>query len=222
MVVLGLTGSIGMGKTTVANALKNCGAAVYNADAAVHRLLAPGGAAVGPVLARFPDSASGEGAARAVDRGALGAHVFADADALAELEAILHPLVRAGERRFLSASQRRGCRLAVLDVPLLFETGGETRCDATLVVSAPPFVQRARVLGRARMSEERLAAILARQMPDAEKRRRADFVIRTSLDRRVSRRAAQRVAARLSATRGTRWPLCWSGALKPAGEGDHA
>ena len=222
MVILGLTGSIGMGKTTVANALRACGAAIYDADAAVHRLLAPGGAAVATVLARFPDAATGEGAARAADRRVLGARVFADPEALAELEAILHPLVRAGERHFLATSQRRGCRLAVLDMPLLFETGGETRCDATLVVSAPGFVQRARVLGRARMTEERLAAILARQMPDAEKRRRADFVIRTGLDRRVSRMAARRIAARLAAERGRRWPACWAGALKPAQEGDHA
>ena len=222
MVVLGLTGSIGMGKTTVAGALRACGARVYDADAAVHRLLGPGGAAVATVLARFPDAGTGAGRERAVDRGTLGAHVFADADALAALEAILHPLVRAGERRFLAASQRRGCRLAVLDMPLLFETGGEARCDATLVVSAPAAVQRARVLGRARMSEERLAAILARQMPDAEKRRRADFVIRTGLDRRISRLAARRLAARLGAMRGTHWPACWAGALKPAVESDDA
>ena len=222
MVVLGLTGSIGMGKTTVAGALKAAGAAVYDADAAVHRLLGPGGGAVAPVLARFPDAGMDAGAARAVDRGTLGAQVFGDPDALAALEAILHPLVRAGERHFLAASQRRGCRLAVLDMPLLFETGGEARCDATLVVSAPAAVQRARVLGRARMTEERLAAILARQMPDAEKRRRADFVIRTGLDRRVSRLAARWLAARLGAVRGTRWPTCWAGALKPAAEGDHA
>ena len=222
MVVLGLTGSIGMGKTTVANALRATGAAVFDADAAVHRLLAPGGQAVAAVLARFPDAASGEGAAQAVDRGTLGARVFGDPEALAELEAILHPLVRAGERRFLSASQRRGCRLAVLDIPLLFETGGEARCDATVVVSAPAVVQRARVLGRARMSEERLAAILARQMPDAEKRRRADFVIQTGLDRRISRFAARGIAARLAAARGTRWPTCWAGALRPAGEDAHA
>ena len=211
-----------MGKTTVAGALRACGAAVYDADAAVHRLLAAGGAAVAPVLARFPDAGTGEGATRAVDRGTLGAKVFADAGALAELEAILHPLVRAGERRFLAAGQRRGCRLAVLDMPLLFETGGEARCDATLVVSAPAAVQRARVLGRARMTEERLAAILARQMPDAEKRRRADFVIRTGLDRRVSRLAARRVAARLAAARGARWPSCWARALMQDGGGGHA
>ena len=222
MVVLGLTGSIGMGKTTVANALRVSGAAVYDADAAVHRLLAPSGAGVAPVLALFPDTASGEGAAREVDRGALGARVFPDPEALARLEAILHPLVRSGERRFLAASQRRGCRLAVLDVPLLFETGGEARCDATLAVSAPAFVQRARVLGRARMTEERLAAILARQMPDGEKRRRADFVIRTGLDRRVARLAARRVAARLSSVTGARWPRCWAGALAPAGAAGHA
>ena len=160
MVILGLTGSIGMGKTTVANALRAAGAAIYDADAAVHRLLATGGAAVAPVLARFPDAGTGEGPARAVDRAALGAQVFADPEALAELEAILHPLVRAGERHFLSASQRRGCRLAVLDVPLLFETGSEARCDATLVVSAPSFVQKARVLGRARMTEERFDGMI--------------------------------------------------------------
>ena len=222
MLILGLTGSIGMGKTAVAKALRATGAAVYDADAAVHRLLAAGGAAVVPVLKRFPDAARGEGAARAVDRGTLGAQVFADPGALAELESILHPLVRAGERHFLATSQRRGCRLAVLDVPLLFETGGEARCDVTLVVSAPPFVQRARVLGRARMTEERLAAILARQMPDGEKRRRADFVVRTGLDRRVSRLAARRIATRLAAERGSRWPRCWAGALKPAQEAHHA
>ena len=222
MVVLGLTGSIGMGKTSVANALRSCGAVVYDADAAVHRLLAPGGAGVEPVLALFPDAATGERPAHGVDRGALGARVFGDPEALSRLEAILHPLVRAGERRFLAAGQRRGARLAVLDVPLLFETGGEARCDATLVVSAPPFVQRSRVLGRARMTEARLAAILARQMADAEKRRRADFVIRTGLDRRVSRLAARRVAARLRTWRGARWPDCWAGALAPAGDSNHA
>ena len=222
MVVLGLTGSIGMGKTTVANALRACGAAVYDADAAVHRLLAPGGAGVAPVLALFPDAAAGAGPARRVDRGVLGARVFADAAALARLEAILHPLVRAGERRFLAASQRRGCRLAVLDVPLLFETGGEARCDATLAVSAPLFVQHARVLGRARMSEARFSAILARQMPDREKRRRADFVILTGLDRRASKRAARRIAARLASLTGARWPRCWAGALAPAGDGGRA
>ena len=226
MVVLGLTGSIGMGKTTVADALRACGAAVYDADASVHRLLAPGGAGVAPVLARFPDAAdaatAATGPAPGVDRGALGARVFADPEALARLEAILHPLVRAGERRFLAASRRRGCRLAVLDVPLLFETGGEARCDATLVVSAPAFVQRARVLGRSRMTEARLAAILARQMADAEKRRRADFVIRTGLDRRASRRAARRVAARLASLSGARWPHCWAGALGQETRGGHA
>ena len=110
----------------------------------------------------------------------------------------------------------------MLDVPLLFETGGEARCDATLVVSAPAFVQRARVLGRSRMTEDRLAAILARQMPDSEKRRRADFVIRTGLDRRVSRLAARRIATRLSTERGRRWPRCWAAALVRVGGRGHA
>lgn len=222
MVVLGLTGSIGMGKTTVAGALRAAGAAIWDADAAVHRLLAPGGAGVAPVLALFPEAAAGEGRAAAVDRGTLGARVFKDREALARLEGILHPLVRAGERHFLAASQRRGCRLAVLDVPLLFETGGEARCDATLVVSAPAFVQRARVLGRSRMSEERLAAILARQMPDREKRRRADFVISTGLDKRAARRAARRVAAHAGGLRGVCWPHCWADALGIAGRRENA
>ena len=222
MVILGLTGSIGMGKTTVANALRASGASVFDADAAVHRLLAAGGGAVAPVLVRFPDAAT----ARALHARSTGGRSARQSSRipkpLAELEAILHPLVRAGERHFLSASQRRGCRLAVLDVPLLFETGGEARCDATLVVSAPVFVQRARVLGRSRMTEDRLAAILARQMPDREKRRRADFVVRTGLDRRVSRLAARRIAARLSTERGSRWPCCWAGALVRAGGRGHA
>jgi dephospho-CoA kinase len=189
MRVLGLTGSIGMGKSTAAAVLRREGVPVHDADAAVHRLLGPGGAAVATVGAAFP------GVVRdgAVDRQALGRQVFGDPQALARLEAILHPLVQRASRRFLARARRARRRLVVLDVPLLFETGGEARCDAVVVVSAPRPVQRARVLKRRGMTPERLAGIEARQMPDAEKRRRADAVVPTGLDRRTALRALRRV-----------------------------
>lgn len=189
MIVLGLTGSIGMGKTTAAAVLRRLGVPVHDADAAVHRLLARGGRAAAAVAAAFPEAVR-EGA---VDRKALGRAVFADAAALRRLEAILHPLVRAAERRFLGRQRAARARLVVLDVPLLFETGGERRCDATLVVSAPPFVQAARVLRRPGMTPATFAAIAARQMPDREKRRRADFTLPTGLGRRESLRGLRRI-----------------------------
>jgi dephospho-CoA kinase len=184
MKVLGLTGSIGMGKSTAAVLLRRLGVPVHDADAAVHRLLAKGGAAVPAIEAAFP------GVARdgAVDRRMLGARVFADPQGMARLERILHPLVRQDSARFLRNARRRGARIAVLDVPLLFETGRERDCDATLVVSAPAVVQRARVLARPGMTAERFDEVLARQMPDPEKRRRADFVVPTGLGRRTTLR----------------------------------
>jgi len=189
MILIGLTGSIGMGKSTAATALRRLGLPIHDADAAVHRLLAPGGGAVRPVLAAFPDVAS---AAGGIDRQRLGARVFGDPTALKRLEAILHPRVRAAKRQFLAAQARRRRRLVVLDVPLLFETGGERECDAVLVVSAPAFLQRQRVLGRPGMSEAKFRAILAKQMPDREKRRRAQHaappghVVPTGLGQRFS------------------------------------
>jgi dephospho-CoA kinase len=185
MIVLGLTGSIGMGKSTAAAMFRRLGVPVHDADASVHRLLGPGGAAVKPVEAAFPGTAGPGG----IDRGELGRRVFGDGVALRRLEAILHPMVRADEQRFLRRVAARRERLVVLDIPLLFESGGERRCDAVVVVSAPPFLQRARVLGRPGMSAERLAAILAKQMPDAEKRRRADFVVPTGHGRRATLRS---------------------------------
>ena len=182
MIVLGLTGSIGMGKSTAAAMLRRLGVPVHDADASVHRLLARGGAAVPLVEAEFPGTAGAEG----IDRRELGRRVFGDAAALRRLEAILHPMVREEERRFLRRMARRCVPVVVLDIPLLFESGGETRCDAVVVVSAPPFLQRARVMGRPGMTEERFASILAKQMPDREKRRRADFVVPTGLGRRVT------------------------------------
>ena len=183
MILVGLTGSIGMGKSTAAQALKRLGLPVHDADAVVHRLLAPGGRAVAAVLVAFPDVGTPDGS---IDRRKLGAQVFGDAAALKRLEAILHPLVRTAKRRFLAAAARRRRRVVVLDVPLLYETGGERACDAVLVVSAPRFLQRQRVMARPGMTPEKFQGILAKQMPDAEKRRRTRYVIPTGLGRRVS------------------------------------
>jgi dephospho-CoA kinase len=171
--VIGLTGSIGMGKSTTAALFRRLGAPVHDADAAVHALYR--GEAVGPIEAAFPGSTR-DGA---VDRALLSRAVLGDADAMRRLEGIVHPLVRAAEERFLGEALRARAPVAVIDVPLLLETGGEARCDAVLVASAPAEVQRARVLARDGMTPEKLDAILARQMPDAEKRRRAHFVVDT-------------------------------------------
>lgn len=175
MRIVGLTGSIGMGKSTTAILFAEAGAPVYDADAAIHALYARGGAAVGPIEEAFPN-AIGDGA---VDRGRLSALVLNDPVALQRLEGITHPLVFLDRAGFLKRAAETGAPVAVIDVPLLFETGGERFTHAVAVVSAPAEVQRARVLARPGMSETKLAAILARQTPDAEKRARADFVIDT-------------------------------------------
>jgi dephospho-CoA kinase len=154
-------------------------------------VVAPGQPALADIRARFGDEVLDD--AGRLDRKALGARVFGDAEAMRRLERILHPLVRQDSARFLKEARKRGARLAVLDVPLLFEVGRDRDCDATLVVSAPPFVQRARVLARPGMSERRFHEVLARQMPDAEKRRRADHVVPTGLGRRLTLRRLQRV-----------------------------
>lgn len=180
MIVLGLTGSIGMGKSTAAALLRRLRVPVFDADRTVHQLLAPGGAAVGLVAAAFANVRSAEGG---IDRVLLGQRVFADPVALARLERILHPMVAAREKRFLAHARARRAPLAVLDVPLLFESRGAGRCDYVVVVSAPAMLQRQRVLRRRAMTESRFAAILRQQMPDREKRRRADFVVETGLDR---------------------------------------
>jgi dephospho-CoA kinase len=174
MFILGLTGSLGMGKSTTAGFFAEAGVPVHDADAVVHRLYE--GEAVPAIEAAFPGTtANGK-----VDRNKLAARVLGDSAALKRLEAIVHPLVHQAERRLLADAEARGERVAVLDIPLLFETGGDQRVDAVVVVSAPPEVQQARVLERPGMTMEKLAAILAKQMPDAEKRRRADFVVDTS------------------------------------------
>jgi len=173
VIVVGLTGSIGMGKSTTARHFAAHGDAVHDADAAVHALYR--GAAVGPVGEAFP----GVVVDGVVDRARLSAAVLGNSEALARLEAIVHPLVRAEEQRFLAAARAQGRRFAVLDIPLLLETGRDRDVDVVVVASAPEAAQRGRVLGRPGMTPERLDAILARQMPDAEKRRRAHFVIDT-------------------------------------------
>ncbi|WP_291826103.1 dephospho-CoA kinase [Bosea sp. (in: a-proteobacteria)] len=172
--ILGLTGSIGMGKSTTAALFQARGIPVHDADATVHALYR--GRAVPLIATAFPDAVR-DGV---VDRLSLSAAVLGRPEAMARLEAIVHPLVREDEASFLRGCRQRGAGLAVLDVPLLLETGGESRCDAVLVVSAPEAVQRARVLARPGMTPERLDAILARQMPDAQKRARAHFIVDTS------------------------------------------
>ena len=193
MFVLGLTGSIGMGKTTAAKMLRRMGLPLHDADLAVHRLLAKGGAAVAAVEAAFP----GVVADGAVDRERLGAQVFEDRAALKRLEGILHPAVRRTTRAFLGRYGRAGRSLVVLDIPLLFETGGESLCDAVVVVTAPPFVQRARVMARRGMTPARFQAILAKQMPDREKRRRADFVVNTGLSKATTLRQLRAIVTLL-------------------------
>lgn len=195
MIVLGLTGSIGMGKSTAATLLRQRRVPVHDADAAVHRLLAKGGAAIPAIALAFP----GALAAGAVDRRALGALVFGQPLELRRLEAILHPLVRAAERRFLAAQARAGRPLAALDVPLLFETGGQRRCDWVAVVSAPLFLQRQRVLRRPGMTAARLDEILRQQMPDCRKRRLADAVLPTGLGRHLTLRRLDRLLKKLTA-----------------------
>ncbi len=186
---LGLTGSIGMGKSTATGVFHRLGVPVHDADAAVHALFREDGEAVGPVGEAFPEAIR-DGA---VDRTVLGQAVFGSAERWALLEAIVHPLVRQTSDRFLRQARARRARLAVFDVPLLFETGAEPRYDAVAVVSAPAFVQAQRVLARPGMTMERLAAIRARQTPDAEKCRRADFVLPTGLGRRCTLQGIRRI-----------------------------
>jgi dephospho-CoA kinase len=198
--ILGLTGSVGMGKSTAAAMLRRMGVPVYDADAAVHRMMSKGGIAVAAVETAFPGAAK-DGA---IDRAALGKRVFGKDTAMRRLEAIIHPLVRRDEDLFLQKMRRRRAKLVVMDVPLLFESGRQKRYDATIVVSAPAFLQRARVLSRPGMTPARFAAIKARQMPDAEKRRRADVVVPSGLGRAVTWHCLRRALCRLGGIRALR------------------
>lgn len=202
MIVLGLTGSIGMGKTTVTGQFADAGAATTNADAIVHALLEKDEKVIAAIGEQFPEAID-DGK---VSRQKLGAAVFNDDIAIRKLEHILHPRVRAAEVSFVLKSQKEGKELVVLDIPLLYESGADARCDAVVVVTAPEDVQRERVMSRPHMTEEKFRAILSRQLPDAEKRTRADFIIETHKGLEHSAEAVQTVIA----------------ALKKKKENDHA
>ena len=193
MIVIGLTGSIGMGKSTTAKMFADEGVPVHDSDATVHRLYS--GAAVAPVELAFPGvSTDGH-----IDRDRLGQRVLGDPEAIRRLEQIVHPLVRSETEAFLERNRAAGARMVVLDIPLLFETGGRERVDKVVVVTASPDVQRTRVLARPGMTAEKFEAILARQVPDAEKRRMADFVIDTGAGLDQARDAVRAVIEQLSA-----------------------
>ncbi|MEJ1976821.1 MAG: dephospho-CoA kinase [Acetobacteraceae bacterium] len=189
MKVIGLTGGIGMGKSTVAKVFRRAHIPVFDADATVHALQAPGGAALPAIDAAFPGTVQHG----RLDRARLRAAVLADPSAMRRLEAILHPMVRRAERAFVARARHAGSRAVVLDVPLLLESGGDRRVDVVVVVSAPRAVQVARVRRRRRMTPAEIDAIIAMQMPDAEKRRRADIVVRTGLSRFVALRPVSRL-----------------------------
>ncbi|TPG15601.1 dephospho-CoA kinase [Sphingomonas oligophenolica] len=196
MITIGLTGSIGMGKSTVAAMFAAEGVPVFDADAAVHRLQAAGGALVARIEAAFPGTTDANG----VDRARLGSAVLADDDAMTRLERIVHPAVGAERARFLA--DHADAPIVVFDIPLLFETGGERAVDRIVVVSAAPAVQRARVLARAGMTDAKFAAILARQTPDDVKRARADHVIATDVPTEDTRAAVRGLIACLNASTG--------------------
>lgn len=192
MIVLGLTGSIGMGKSTTAAMFAGLGVPVHDADATVHDLYRTD--AVAPVAALFPEAL----ADGVIDRKALSAALARTPERFGELEAVIHPLVRAREKAFLDAQRRSGSPLVLLDIPLLFETGGATRVDKVVVVTCDPEIQRARVLARPGMTEEKFQLILSRQMPDAEKRRRADFLIGTGKGLEAARKQVEEIVEKLT------------------------
>ncbi len=205
MIILGVTGSIAMGKSEAARMLRRFGVPVFDSDQAVHNLMAKGGAAVDRVEAAFPGVVS-EGA---VDRSMLGARVYGDKAALKNLEGILHPMVRRAQARFLADADDKNMTLAALDIPLLYETGGEDFVDFVAVVSAPHAVQKARALARPGMTEERLQHILQQQMPDAEKRARADYILPSGDGKRPMLRAIAAMLRDLGTKKGSVWSPNW-------------
>lgn len=193
MIVIGLTGSIGMGKSATARMFAEEGVPVCDSDAVVHQLYEKGGAAVAPIAEAFPDII----ADGAIDRQKLARHLAGHPDDFKKIEAIVHPLVRAEQENFLSQARRRKAPLAVLDIPLLFETGRYRDVDKIVVVSAPEAIQRERVMARPGMTEEKFASILARQLPDAEKRARADFIVDSDRGFDHARAQVRRIIAEL-------------------------
>jgi dephospho-CoA kinase len=202
MVILGLTGSIGMGKSTSAAVFRRLGVAVYDADAVVHSLMGPNGAAFVAICQAFPNVCSKAG----IDRRLLGDIVFADDEALGCLEGILHPLVRTYKQGFLRRASRQRHRLVVLDVPLLYETAGQKQCDAVVVVTAPKFVQRARVMSRPGMTAEKFESILVKQVPDFLKRQYAEFVVQTGMGRLESLRSIRHIVGIAQSLKSNKWP----------------
>ena len=214
MLIVGLTGSIGMGKTTTASAFRRLGVFVHNSDLAVHELLGIGRAAVQAVASEFPGVREGNG----INRAKLGQIVFSDRSRLHELENILHPLVADHRRRFLMSASRRRERMVVLDVPLLFETGSDANCDVVITVWAPVFIQLRRVLARPEMNKERFNHILANQMPEKEKRRRSDFIVPTGLGHLESLRRIRKIIMEVSQWPPRHWPPRiprWRGQTQP-------
>ena len=208
MIILGLTGSIAMGKSAASRMLRRFGLPVFDSDACVHQLMGPGGAALNAIADVFPEAVTPAG----VDRAALGALVFGRKDRLACLESLLHPRVLLAQYDFLRKAERQTaanpkvCALAVLDIPLLFETGGDRRVDFIAVVSAPAAIQRQRALARPQMSAEKFDAILAQQMPDLEKRARADYCLNSGDGKRVMLHDIARMLRDLSGKSGSCWP----------------
>jgi dephospho-CoA kinase len=204
MLIVGLTGSLGMGKTTAAAHLRARGLPVFDADAEVHRLYATSAA---PLIEAAFTGTTRDGR---VDRGKLADALIAEPTRFAELEAIVHPLVRASERAFLNDEAARGTAIAVLEIPLLFETGADKKVDATIVVSAPAEMQRRRLLLREGLDEEKIKSLLARQMPDAEKRERADFVVDTGRSVEASNAELDAIIAELRGRRRRAYALHWA------------
>ena len=202
MIVLGLTGSIGMGKSMAAKNFRRLGIPVHDADGIVHELLSEGGEAVEKIKKLFPAAVK----KKSVDRKKIADEIFANPESLARIERVLHPMVRARAKKFLQQAAHQGRHLVVLDVPLLFETGGEARCDAVVVVSAPLFLQEQRVLKRPGMTRKKFNSILARQMPDAEKCRRASFIVLTGLGRDFGLLQIQNIVRITNGWRETKWP----------------
>jgi len=202
MIILGLTGSIGMGKSVAADTFRRLGVPVHDADKTVHQLMAPDGQAFGEISHLFPDVIE-DGV---INRRRLGDQVFVNPSQLGKLENILHPLVKLQKHRFLATAARRQVALVVLDVPLLFEGQGQKRCDGTVTVTAPWFVQRARVLARPGMTAEKFQAILSKQVPDAQKRKLSTFVVQTGNGRLESLRMIRNIISETQNWQGRHWP----------------
>lgn len=205
MVIIGLTGSIGMGKTTAGKLLKQIGVPVCDSDVLVHRFMKEGGPAVPQIAKAFPGVVQGN----KVDRDVLGKIVFQDTGALRRLEGIIHPLVWAGQKKFLKSVSCSGHRMAVLDVPLLYENSSEQKCDFVIVITAPEFLQRQRVMKRKGMTEARFRGTLDHQMRDIEKQKRADFVVQSGLGRRHTLKALKTILKIVGSTREKKWKPGW-------------